>query len=651
MHLKDLKTQVNDSIKKISSVIHKDKKKKLKKIFFFIFLLFFFISVVWFFSNIFPLLLQINFKMNKNTDNPLLKSAEEAYENGFLENSALYYKTYINSNIKNVEKILAYKRLFEISVLKTNFTDALFYLDKIEEIDKKSKETHLDRIKIYLRLTQYSNALKEIVKNQQNLKRSIEFRELTAIYYMKIGEFKKALNILEKIPYNKREFEIHKKIVLCFLTLNQFKDSINYLNKIENKVKYLNEKKYLGEFNLLKGISKIFLNNYENAIEDLNKAISLAPEYKENAVKLLLFTNIVIDNPDEIFKIIENISNDALFKDFELTNYLGDYYIYKNDYQKSLYIYQQLEKETQLTKDKLMTLADLYYYTKNYNNSLRLIENLIENYNYKSPELYKNLSLLYGKINDPNNELFFLKEGLNNFRDDLDFYVRFSKLYLDKNEPFISLQYINEAKEIYENNKNIPYDKRLDILYILALQQSDKTLTEKELLNLREKEGTNIDYYFQIIKYYLEHYKFSDAKRELDTAFKLQINSEQLKILNTYKLVLSLYKKNNDDYQDSKKYLLNNQNNNSSDNINISVIYLYDNDYDKALDTLNLINIYSLPDDIKNKVLYLKSLCHFYKNELSLSLELVRAILENDPSNMKASNLKTLINNNPGVTK
>lgn len=651
MHLKDLKIQVNDSIKKISSAIHKDKKKKLKKIFFFTFLLIFFIIVVFFFSNIFPLLHQINFKMNKNVNNPILKSAEEAYENGFLENSALYYKTYLNSSIKNVEKILAYKRLFEISVLKTNFTEALFYLDKIEEIDKKSKETHLDRIKIYLRLAQYPNALKEIVKNQQILKRSIEFRELTAVYYMKIGEFKKALNILEKIPYNKREFEIHKKIVLCFLTLNQFNDSINYLNKIENKIKYLNEKKYQGEFNLLIGITKIFLNNNESAIEDLNKAVSLAPDYKENAVKLLLYTNIVIDNPDAIFKIVENISNDELFNDIELTKYLGDYYIYKNDYLKALYIYQQLKKENQLTKDKIMTLADLYYHTKNFNDSIEIIESLFENYNYRGSELYKNLSLLYGINNDRNNELFFLKEGLNNFRDDLDFYVRFSKLYLDKNEPLTALQYINEAKKIYESNKNMPYDKRLDILYILALQQTNRNLTEKELLNLREKEGANIDYYFQIIKYYLEHYKFSEAKRELETALKFQLNTDQIKILNTYKLILSIYKNNNADYLDAKKYLIEYQNKSISDDINISIIHLFENDYDKALDMLDLINIYTIPDDLKNSVLYLKSLCYFYKNEFQLSLELVRTIIENDPGNMKALYLKTLINKNSGAAK
>ncbi len=36
MHLKDLKIQVNNSIKKISSIIHKDKKKKLLNIFLFL---------------------------------------------------------------------------------------------------------------------------------------------------------------------------------------------------------------------------------------------------------------------------------------------------------------------------------------------------------------------------------------------------------------------------------------------------------------------------------------------------------------------------------------------------------------------------------------------------------------------------------------
>ena len=55
------------------------------------------------------------------------------------------------------------------------------------------------------------------------------------------------------------------------------------------------------------------------------------------------------------------------------------------------------------------------------------------------------------------------------------------------------------------------------------------------------------------------------------------------------------------------------------------------------------------PDETKNKVLYLKSLCYFYKNEYPLSLELINKILDEEPANMKASYLKNLINKKFGV--
>ncbi len=540
--------------------------------------------------------------------------------------------------------------MFEISILKKNFDEALSYLDKIEENNKKDPEIHLNRIKVYLRLSQYPNALKEIVKNQQKLKRSIEFRELTAIYYMKTKNFKKSLNILEKIPYNKREFSIHKEIILCYLILNQFKDSISYINKIEKKAKSMDERKTLGEFYLLKAISKIFLNNHESAIDDLNKTISLNPDFKSSASKLMLYSNIILDNPGDIFKTIENIAgNEVLLNDINLLKNIGNYYIYKNDYQKSLYIYSQLKKAKNLNKEELMILADLYYFTNNYNSSIETIEILFENYNYRSPELYKNLSLLFGRNKDFNNELFFLKEGLNNYKDDLNFYVRLAKLYIDKNEPFIALQYINEAKDIYDKNQNIPYDKRLDILYILALQQSNKTFSEKELLNLREKESGNIEYYLQIIKYYLDSYKFSEAKRELETAFRLQQDNEQIKTLNTIQLILALYTNNNDDYQKAKKELFDSQNKNNQDFINTAIVNLFENDYNKALEILNSINIYSTSIKTQNKVLYLKSLCYFYKGEYKLSFELINKILEKEPANLKASYLKNLINKKFGV--
>lgn len=653
MHLKDLKSQINSSIKKISAEIHKDKKKKLVKLFFITFLIFFFILIfsIFYNSDIPTFLIKLNHKKDKNIKNPILKSAEEAYENGFLENSAIYYKTYLNKNIKNVEKVIAYKRLFEISVLKNNFNEALSYLDKIEEIDKKSSEVHLNKIKIYLRLNQFPKALKEIISNQQKLKRSIEFREVSAIYYMKTGDFKKALNILEKISYNKREFFIHKKIILCYLKLNQFKNSITYISKIENKIKSLDEKKNLAEFYLLKAISKIFLDDNNDAIGDLKKVNSLATDYKENASKLMLYSNIVLDNPDDIFNTIENLSGETVANDISLFKNIGDYFIYKNDFKKALFIYSQIEKKKELNKGELMVLADLYYHTKDYIKSINTINNLFETYNYRGPELYKNLSLLYSKLNDQNNEIFFLREGINYYRDDLDFYVRFSKFYIDNNEPYMALQYIKEAKDISDNNKNIIYDKRLDILYILALQQTSKNLTERELLNLREKESDNVEYYFQIIKYYIDSYKFSEAKRELETAFKLQLSNEQIKTLNTYKIILALFTNNNDEYQKAKEELFGYQNKSYSDKINIALINLYEDDYDQSLDMLNLINIYNLPDKVQNKVLYFKALCYFYKSEYPLSLELINKILDKEPANMKASYLKDLINKKYGVIK
>ena len=88
---------------------------------------------------------------------------------------------------------------------------------------------------------------------------------------------------------------------------------------------------------------------------------------------------------------------------------------------------------------------------------------------------------------------------------------------------------------------------------------------------------------------------------------------------------------------------------NISDKINIAIINLYENDYDQALEMLDTINIYDLPDITKNKVLYLKSLCYFYKKEYPLSIELINKILENEPANIKASYLKNLINKKFGV--
>ncbi|MCK4796873.1 MAG: hypothetical protein KAT05_05790, partial [Spirochaetes bacterium] len=606
MQLKDLKSQVNKSIKKLSTIIHQKKKIISLKFLFIIFMPIFLILLIIFFLNISNLFPHLKINKAKNNDNALYRLAENAYNKGYLENSAIYYQNYINSNTSKTEKIIAYKRLFEIAVLKKNLEQALSYLDKIQSIDKNIPEIYINRIKILIRLNQYAKAKKEIIKQKNKLKKSVEFKEISAVYYMKISEYKKALIELKSIIFKKREIGTHIKIIQCYLSLNQLKDCLGYIDKIEHKIESIEDRETKGKLLLLKGITKVLNSEIDDVMEELKRASVLSSRYKDTAIKLLLFCNILLDKPEDVFVTMQNDKDDLLL-DIDILKLIGDYYIYKNDYQKSLYFYEKIKKLRELTKDELMTSANLYYVTGEYESSIKNMENLFKKYNYKSPTLFKNISIAYGKTKDYQNEIFFLKEGILQYPTDLDFYTRLAKIYIDKKDANMALQYINEGKNVYKNNTHIFYDKRLDFLNITASQINKTSTNEKELLDLREKEIDNPEYYFKIIRYYLEQHKFIEAKREIETVIQLPMNEPQKEILYTYKLILALYMENYEEYKKSQENLFSLKTNSDITKINIAIIYIFNNDYNKALEELHTLKTNSFSQKLKNKIFFLQS--------------------------------------------
>ncbi|HPO49378.1 MAG TPA: hypothetical protein PLO89_03545 [Spirochaetota bacterium] len=65
-----------------------------------------------------PLSRKISQKIN---DENLLKLAEKSYNDGYLENSAIYYRDYLETNPKKLSKIKVYEKMFEIGVVRNNF--------------------------------------------------------------------------------------------------------------------------------------------------------------------------------------------------------------------------------------------------------------------------------------------------------------------------------------------------------------------------------------------------------------------------------------------------------------------------------------------------------------------------------------------------
>ncbi|HQJ07287.1 MAG TPA: hypothetical protein PLI57_13030, partial [Spirochaetota bacterium] len=174
-------------------------------------------------------------------------------------------------------------------------------------------------------------------------------------------------------------------------------------------------------------------------------------------------------------------------------------------------------------------------------------------------------------------------------------------------------------------------------------QLTDSNMGEKELLNLREKSIANVDYYFKLIEYYIKNNKFLDAQREIDTVKVLPLNDEQKDSLNIYRLFVEMNSGNKTEYEKIKKELLKSQSKNLIGKFNMAILYIIDNETDKALSVLTSMDIAELPNNLRFKNLYLKSIVYFLKKDYSTSYKFVDAALSIDPTNNKARYLQSVI--------
>lgn len=585
-------------------------------------------------------------KILKKTNNEyLLKMAEESYNNGYYENSAIYYRNYLDTDPDKISKIHIYERMFEIHVINKKNQEALDYLKLWEKIDSGNPKIFINRLKLLFRIGNYQEIKNEIDRNAKKMSKSTEFIELISIYFIKIGKIDNALKTLERIPFNKREFAIHKKIIYCYIKLEKYKDALNYIKKIEKKVKLLELKDNKVEFVLLKSIVLILSDEYIFAYEEL-KNLVVNEQYNDLYLKVFLYCNIRLDRVDEINSLLDNNSNDILDTDYY--KMIADYFIYKNDLRKSLSFYEKIKSQRNLTQHEVMVLSDIYYHLGEYENAMNAVNLLHRDFNLDSADFYRNLSIVNKRLNNSNDEFFYLKEGMRKFPLDLDFYVRLSQFYLQYRDYNSAIMTINQADEVFRKNQNLKYDQRFDLIRLIATERYDEDIGELDFLKLREKNNTNPLYYFKIIELYLKKNRFSDAKREIENVSALSLNESQSDLLNIYNLLYGNFTKDVELYEKARKKLMEGKIEDVSAKINIAIIYLLEEEFNTALDFLNTIDLRLTNDEIKKKIFYLKAIIYYYKNDYPASYKLLQQVLELDQGNQKASYIKSLIEKSVG---
>ncbi|MCG8572871.1 MAG: hypothetical protein MJB14_22290, partial [Spirochaetes bacterium] len=265
--------------------------------------------------------------LRKNNDNQtILKLADEHYQAGYLENSAIAYQNYLNTNPSDRKKIQAYQKLFEISVLNNKIDDAFVYLKEINLIDPTRSDVYLNRLKLFLREDMLASVEGELKQMEAKYKKSNEFQEIYGIYLMKQSNFSEALKTFLNIPFRKREISVHQKIMQCYLKLEKWKEADSYLTKIEKKTKQLDNTDFKAELVLYDYLIQILSGRFVKSVQPENVVMVHTLQEKEISSKILAYSYLITNDTKSLEKLLLQLES---IQDPQFLQSIADYYYFQ----------------------------------------------------------------------------------------------------------------------------------------------------------------------------------------------------------------------------------------------------------------------------------------------------------------------------------
>lgn len=574
----------------------------------------------------------------------LFRVAEDSYRSGYLENSAVSYYNYLNTNPSKVNKILTYKRLFEINVLRGDFAAAFDILDQHEKLSPNDLSVGINRLKLLLREENFPAAKIFIDANYNRLKKSPEFIDLVGTYYMMQENYERALKELEKIPARKRDYSFTKKIVHCYVKQNQLSKALSCLHKKEPTVRTFDDKAKTEEFFLLKNIV-LLLKGDQNDISDDLRVSLLDPQMRVFGAKLQILSCMLQERNAKLAELLDDKEIKEIYKkDPVFLARIGNYYAYSKNYEKARVFYEMIPECRDYTEQELLALTDIYYCCGMFEQAEETLSKLNRRFGYKKNAYFKNGALLSQKQGKFAEAVHKLKQGSELYsRDsenfDSDFYFRLAHLHGENGFPEAALEYLEEGKNLQKKYTGT-YDKTFDVLKIkYAGENLSHDGAEQELLEMRERPDADLTAYFRLIRFYLESSRQFDAQRELGTVKSMPMSKNQRSVYDIYCLFLAMQQKNQAVYQDVRRKILDNE---TTSALYVSLIHLLDGNYKECIDTLVEWEG-TLADSDKNdlcQAYYLCAVANYLRGNIS---EAYQALYKLPPKYPNAGYLKGLL--------
>lgn len=484
-------------------------------------------------------------------------------------NQAFKNKQYklAEENYKKVKQLKPKEKIgyVQLGILYLEMGDFSNSIENLENAIKISKdiETFSLLCRVYLEANQFRNFENCIMNSSSLYPEHEKLLNLEALYYKKLGNYKKSISILNRsLAKNTNSITTRKNLYLIFLENGSFlkaKEQLEELGKIdkENLTFWQEEKKKLEAFqHLEKGEKLIRDRKYANAKLEFLKALEI---YKHPAVYIALGdVNIRIGDLKEAEKNYIKATNSDIFYINAYEKLLDFYKNYKKINQYNQLRNEILRKSNQdlqmgllygriLIKNKEYNEALKFYseLEKKYKNNLIIQRQIALVYYYLSVEAnnVQNFDLALNNLNkathyDPENEFYknnleILKENIAN--------KNLLPLLEKAEELFLKERYI-EAKKEFQNiyskwKKPLILVRLAEIEFYLGNEHEGRKLLESALKDKPKEIILQEALYTRL----LELGKLDESEK----GFKEIINQREDAYYSYYKLgIIQLLRKN-----------------------------------------------------------------------------------------------------------
>ena len=519
---------------------------------------------------------------------------------------------FIKSQLPEYDKIEMYMLLAGLYEIKKDFSNSALWYEKSYNKSKKI---------IYLfngaRMLLSNNAIEE---SRTVINKIIEILGHNVKTYKQIADIYKEFGMYDEllVLYNdaiKKGFDFEREKISVYEIMGKYETAIYSYCQMLNKTNYFYVLQKLENLILYEEqfpLTEKLLIEYENKfpakkglILQLQMQIYLKFDQLSKLINVLKAKYFPLNNIDNIF--LETLMNSLFSR--ENYEYIIDIYklipleIKKNinpaiklRYAQSLYIFKKYDLSLQilntLKQEVLLNTAN-YYKALNYVELKKYpeaLQNLKGLKNYEAFNLNLKILILKGEIKQAEKMLSRELKKKNFPKSDLTYNEIIIELFL--NEDVLLIQDIKKYLQIYPQN-----DKANDLAFMLFLLNNDL------IKNNKENKTAVMDFF--------KYYNLGDFKQSIVVFKKLKFNIENIdSIINYY----------------------------------ISKCYLFENDYDTAINELNII--ISKETFVKPYALELLGWTYHYKKKNpELARKYFKQVLSDYPSFVNINNIRKILTN------